>query len=167
MLSEHRSLFPHRAAFVANSRQDLLHRMDEWVQSFEEHKLGVAPTMTPRPNASRRVLGIFTGQGAQWPSMGCALISHCTSFANSIRRLDACLQTLPQPPDWSIALELVKNHQESRVYQPEFSQPLCTAVQIGIVNLLYESGFHFDAVVGHSSGEIAAVSRKLIVKHAN
>lgn len=36
------------------------------------------------------------------------------------------------------------------------SQPLCTALQIGIVNLLRRWGVHPTALAGHSSGEIAA-----------
>lgn len=36
------------------------------------------------------------------------------------------------------------------------SQPLCTAVQVILVDLLQAAGIHFTAVVGHSSGEIAA-----------
>jgi amino acid adenylation domain-containing protein len=38
----------------------------------------------------------------------------------------------------------------------ELSQPLCTALQIALVDLLRQSGITFDAVVGHSSGEIGA-----------
>ena len=44
----------------------------------------------------------------------------------------------------------------SRLDRAEFSQPLCTAIQIGIVNLLTSWGIPIAAVVGHSSGEIAA-----------
>ena len=44
----------------------------------------------------------------------------------------------------------------SRINEAEFSQPLCTALQIGIVNLLRSWGVSPAAVVGHSSGEIAA-----------
>ena len=40
--------------------------------------------------------------------------------------------------------------------QPEFSQPICTALQIGIVNLLRSWGVEPSAVAGHSSGEIGA-----------
>lgn len=36
------------------------------------------------------------------------------------------------------------------------SQPLTIAVQIGLVNLLYSWGVVPDAIIGHSSGEIAA-----------
>ncbi|KJZ75495.1 hypothetical protein HIM_05191 [Hirsutella minnesotensis 3608] len=38
----------------------------------------------------------------------------------------------------------------------EFAQPVCTAVQIGLVNFLAKSAITPDAVIGHSSGEIAA-----------
>lgn len=38
----------------------------------------------------------------------------------------------------------------------EFAQPLCTAIQIGLVNFLSNCGIKPSAVVGHSSGEIAA-----------
>jgi acyl transferase domain-containing protein len=51
---------------------------------------------------------------------------------------------------------LQKDAQETQVGQAEFSQPLCTAVQIIIVNLLRRWGIEPAAVVGHSSGEIAA-----------
>ena len=40
--------------------------------------------------------------------------------------------------------------------QAEFSQPICTAIQIGLVNVFKRYGVRPDAVVGHSSGEIAA-----------
>lgn len=50
----------------------------------------------------------------------------------------------------------MKGNDESRAAQAEFAQPLCTAVQIGLVNLLRAWGTTPDAVVGHSSGEIAA-----------
>ena len=42
------------------------------------------------------------------------------------------------------------------ISQPEFSQPLCTAIQIALVNFLKRCGVSPSAVVGHSSGEIAA-----------
>ena len=38
----------------------------------------------------------------------------------------------------------------------EFSQTLCTVLQVGLVNLLREFGLEPSGTVGHSSGEIAA-----------
>lgn len=42
------------------------------------------------------------------------------------------------------------------INKPEYSQPLATAVQIALVELLKSFGIVPKAVVGHSSGEIAA-----------
>lgn len=42
------------------------------------------------------------------------------------------------------------------INRPEFSQPLCTALQIALVELLGTFNIFPDVVVGHSSGEIAA-----------
>ena len=52
--------------------------------------------------------------------------------------------------------ELYKAKSRSRVYKSEFSQPLCTAIQIALVDLLKCWGITPAAVAGHSSGEIAA-----------
>lgn len=52
--------------------------------------------------------------------------------------------------------ELLRPNEESNIQQPEFSQPICTAIQIGLVNLLKGWGIRPAAVVGHSSGEIGA-----------
>lgn len=39
---------------------------------------------------------------------------------------------------------------------PELSQPLCTALQIGLIEVLRYWNVQPSSVVGHSSGEIAA-----------
>ncbi|ROW15254.1 hypothetical protein VPNG_03101 [Cytospora leucostoma] len=62
----------------------------------------------------------------------------------------------PNPKRLSIVEELYKSQGQSQVYKAEVSQPLCTAIQIGLVNSLSRLGIRPDAVLGHSSGEIAA-----------
>ena len=42
------------------------------------------------------------------------------------------------------------------INKPNYSQPLSTAIQLGLVELLRSFGLVPKAVVGHSSGEIAA-----------
>lgn len=42
------------------------------------------------------------------------------------------------------------------IHSPEYSQPLCTVLQVALVELLQSFGVAPAAVVGHSSGEIAA-----------
>jgi len=47
---------------------------------------------------------------------------------------------------------LLEPELESRVNNAEFSQPLCTAIQIGLVALLKSWNVSPIATVGHSSG---------------
>lgn len=103
-----------------------------------------------------KLLGIFTGQGAQWARMGKELIQRVTAARNTIKHLDQCLSELPDGPSWSIEAELLADESSSRIQEATLSQPLCTAIQITLVLLLRVAGVEFDAVVGHSSGEIGA-----------
>lgn len=52
--------------------------------------------------------------------------------------------------------ELGKAAHESRIHDPEFSQTLCTALQVGLVAMLAAWNIQPGSVIGHSSGEIAA-----------
>ncbi|KAL2074713.1 hypothetical protein VTL71DRAFT_8492 [Oculimacula yallundae] len=100
---------------------------------------------------------VFTGQGAAWPQMGRDLMISNSTFSSTIRSLQRHLQTLGSIAlTWSLEEELLKPARTSRVYEAEFSQPLCTALQIGLVDTLAAVGVRPTAVVGHSSGEIAA-----------
>ncbi|QMW38177.1 hypothetical protein G4B11_001413 [Aspergillus flavus] len=98
----------------------------------------------------------FTGQGAQWPGMGIALLEYFECFRRDVEEMELALKGLDHPPQWSLKDELNKSMDKSRVMEPEFSQPLCTAMQIGLVNIFAQWGIKPTAVLGHSSGEIAA-----------
>lgn len=52
--------------------------------------------------------------------------------------------------------ELFKDEEVSRVHEPYYSQPMCVAIQLAMVDLLRDWSLNPAAVVGHSSGEIAA-----------
>ncbi|KAF4231532.1 hypothetical protein CNMCM8980_005228 [Aspergillus fumigatiaffinis] len=99
---------------------------------------------------------IFSGQGAQWPGMGRELLLQSNCFRESIQELDRVLRDIKPPPSWSIEDELRHCDDSSRMSEPRLAQPLCTAVQISLVNLLRDWGIVPSAVIGHSSGEIAA-----------
>ena len=103
-----------------------------------------------------RILGVFTGQGAQWPTMGAKLYTSCHLFRVTFQAQEEALRTLPDGPSWSLSEQLLASNGESRVHEAAISQPLCTALQVALVDLLKACGIEFSAVVGHSSGEIAA-----------
>ena len=113
--------------------------------------------VTPKKIFPRLGFGfLFTGQGAQWPQMGKELLENYVLFSNTIDYLDSILQKLPEPPSWAMRDALLEPAATSKVGEAAFSQPLCTAVQIGIVKLLRAWGVEPTVVAGHSSGEIAA-----------
>jgi acyl transferase domain-containing protein len=69
---------------------------------------------------------------------------------------EEALATIPESPSWSLSEELLADSTKSRVSEAQFSQPLCTAIQIGLVDLLRACGITFSTIVGYSSGEIDA-----------
>ena len=50
----------------------------------------------------------------------------------------------------------MRDETSSNVNDAKYSQPLCTIVQVALVELLQSFGLEPSGVVGHSSGEIAA-----------
>ena len=88
--------------------------------------------------------------------MGRQLLEHCNIFRESIKRCEDALTSLPEAPNWSLYQELVASEGASRLSEAGISQPLCTAIQIALVDLLRAAGIHLSSVVGHSSGEIGA-----------
>lgn len=99
---------------------------------------------------------VFTGQGAQWPEMGRGLLAEFPIFRQTIQILDSTLQLLPHPPSWTLMGTILEPPETSMINHASRSQPICTAVQIGLVNLLSACGIKPQRVIGHSSGEIAA-----------
>ncbi|KAH8599965.1 hypothetical protein B0O99DRAFT_682435 [Bisporella sp. PMI_857] len=150
-LQKRRSLFPFRVALSGSSREQLLAALVERLQSLPTSPLG----FRPQGNESR-ILGVFTGQGAQYAKMGKELIEESNLAQIILSSLEDSLAVLPDSPSWSLKEEILADHSKSRIGEAALSQPLCTAIQIVLVGHLRSAGVTFSAVVGHSSGEIAA-----------
>jgi acyl transferase domain-containing protein len=103
-----------------------------------------------------RVGFVFTGQGAQWPEMGKELIAQFPVAKHTVEKLDQILQSMAEPPSWSLMTELIEPRSPEYMRLPQFSQPLVTALQLALMSVLEDFGVRPAAVVGHSSGEIGA-----------
>ncbi|KAK7993281.1 hypothetical protein PG989_006662 [Apiospora arundinis] len=140
---------------LANRRIPMSWR-SSWVASKKED----LPTatrdapLTKVASSKRPVVFLFTGQGAQWYAMGRELLATQGRFRDSIRESDRILQKLGIP--WSLRDELSNPKHLSRIDRSEIAQPASIAVQIALVDLLRSLGVAPDAVLGHSSGEMAA-----------
>ncbi|KAI5468189.1 putative polyketide synthase [Mariannaea sp. PMI_226] len=105
----------------------------------------------------RQVAFVFTGQGAQWVGMGHEMMLDNVEFAMSIRYMDQVLKSLEQPPGWTLEELLLADSTDKNLLTPtDRSQPICAAVQIAYVDALAAWNIKPWAVVGHSSGEVAA-----------
>lgn len=151
-LHSRRSALPVRASISASTTEQLSSKIDAIISTVDTD-VGIRVSANPPC-----ILGIFTGQGAQWTGMGRELLLGSLHAQKILTRLDQRLANLPpnHRPSWTLKGQLLAEGSDSRVNEAEVSQPLCTAIQIVLVDLVHNFGLKFKAVVGHSSGEIAA-----------
>ncbi|KAK7756046.1 Type I Iterative PKS [Diatrype stigma] len=143
-LSERRSVMPWRFSSVATTQQELVEALGKASQS---------PDAVSRISPEVKIGFVFSGQGAQWAGMGRELLADPV-FHDSIHQSNQILAELGS--SWDLLEELLREKQTSRLQEAELAQPVTTAVQVALVDLVRAWGVHPDAVVGHSSGEIAA-----------
>ncbi|KAJ5087476.1 type I iterative polyketide synthase [Penicillium angulare] len=153
-LSTKRSALQRRIAISASSIDQLREKIVSLIESASEKSS--SPLSTSAIPGDVSLLGVFTGQGAQWQGMGAQLISSIPLARRTMKQLDLSLASLPSDhqPSWSL-IEILSDS-TAPIGEAALSQPLCTAVQIILVDLLSAAGVKFQAVIGHSSGEIAA-----------
>ncbi|KAK2816785.1 putative PKS/NRPS-like protein biosynthetic cluster [Arthroderma sp. PD_2] len=141
---------------LANRREHLTYRSFAVITKDNLDMTAPVPSQDASHAAPSLVM-VFTGQGAAWAQFGRELMLSNSIFSHTIKSLDKHLKSLGTiGPSWSLEEELLKPARSSRVNEAEFSQPLCTALQIALVDTLASIAIKPVAVVGHSSGEIAA-----------
>jgi acyl transferase domain-containing protein len=154
-LWERRSSLRSRLCICTSSIENLK------VQISEHVKEGFSKfTLASRSSSQKnKIIGIFTGQGAQWAQMGLKLIETYPMAKHWLNELQQFLDSLPGEyggQSFSLATEIAASTNKTRMNQALVSQPVTTAVQIILVQLLQAMAIQLDVVVGHSSGEIAA-----------
>ena len=149
--------FPWRWSIVASSRHELLEKME---------------ARTPKQVSTTPKVGfVFAGQGAQWFAMGRELLASYPVFQETMATADRIYRR-ELGADWSLlgksrkladfssltgfVEELSRGKDTSRVDLAAIGQPLSTALQVALVDLLHSWNIEPDCVIGHSSGEIAA-----------
>lgn len=142
-LSERRSHLPWRVAITASSCNDLAMSLNN-----------AAHVPKRSSNNALKIGFIYTGQGAQWAQMGRELMDVYPIFASTLHAASSCLEQLGA--NFSLVEELLKPKEASKIGQAHLSQPICTAVQLGLTALLDSWGIKPSMVLGHSSGEIVA-----------
>ncbi|KAI0535909.1 hypothetical protein GGR58DRAFT_528934 [Xylaria digitata] len=151
-----RTGLPYRVAFSAASTSEALATLDSLLVLNESTVPVERAVRSKATDSSLRILGIFTGQGAQWATMSKSFLQLNSVYRNTIRRLDGVLKSCPHPCSWTLEEQIMADGGVSRLNEAAVSQPLCTALQIALVDFMRSVGIDFHTVIGHSSGEIAA-----------
>ncbi|WP_098895160.1 non-ribosomal peptide synthetase/type I polyketide synthase [Streptomyces sp. t99] len=149
-LAHRRQHLPERLAVVHSSRASL----DEALAAHERGE--PHPRVVhgrARDAADRGLVWVFTGMGPQWWGMGRQLLEVEPVFREAVTACDRALQEFA---DWSLVEELTADASVSRMTETWLAQPANFAVQVGLAALWRSHGVRPDAVVGHSTGEIAA-----------
>ncbi|KAI5865300.1 putative polyketide synthase [Durotheca rogersii] len=150
-LASRRSGFQWRCSVVAED-------VDSLVKALETKDL--KPVKAPVQVTN---VFVFTGQGAQYFQVGYALLGTKSEFTRSIHHSDAVLRKLGAT--WSLVEELSKDEDSTRLNDSKFGQPASTAIQVALVDLLKSWSVLPSAVIGHSSGEIAAAYAAGAITH--
>ncbi|KXX75271.1 Lovastatin diketide synthase LovF [Madurella mycetomatis] len=149
-LALRRTHLEHRTFAIASSLPELTERLSKGL-----------PAATRSQRHGDNLVMVFTGQGAQWPAMGRELFEN-PIFRQSIDVSHSHLKALGCK--WSAIEELTKTP-NLNIDRPEYSQPLCTVVQVALVDLLRFWKISPTATIGHSSGEIAAAYAASLLTH--
>ncbi|KAJ2903356.1 hypothetical protein MKZ38_010021 [Zalerion maritima] len=148
-LLERRSILGWKSFVVARSAAELTQKLGD---------MDVASlTKSSRAGPVQTVLA-FCGQGAQWHAMARELAEDYPVFCRAVCEASSFLGRLGATFD--VFEELGKNLDQSMIDEPHIAQPATTVLQMALVDLLAHIGIKPIAVVGHSSGEIAAAYAK-------
>ncbi|KAL3457754.1 ketoacyl-synt-domain-containing protein [Aspergillus heterothallicus] len=139
---------------LCERREHLKHRC--FAISSAVDNLNFSAGILTETSITPRAVFVFTGQGAQWAGVARDLFAVTPGFEQDIRAMDRILRAIDKMLPWSIESILTDRDLEDRINEPAIAQPVCTAIQIALFNCLRRYGVTPTAVVGHSSGEIAA-----------
>ncbi|WP_327271190.1 amino acid adenylation domain-containing protein [Streptomyces sp. NBC_01224] len=149
-LARRRQHLESRLCVVYSSRPDL----DEGLAAFlrdEPHPRVIHGSQLDVEQ--RGLVWVFTGMGPQWWGMGRQLFEGDEAFRDAVTRCDLAVRELA---GWSLIEEMTADEAGSRMGETWLAQPANFAVQVGLAAMWRQYGVRPDAVVGHSTGEIAA-----------
>ncbi|MBV2155597.1 non-ribosomal peptide synthetase/type I polyketide synthase [Kitasatospora sp. SUK 42] len=149
-LAHRRQHLPERLAVVYSGERDL-------GEALAAHERGEAHPQVVQGHArerqQRRLAWVFTGMGPQWWGMGRGLYESEPVYREAVRAVD---REIREQAGWSLLDELGHDEADSRMAETWLAQPANFALQVGLSALWRSHGLRPDAVVGHSTGEVAA-----------
>ncbi|HWV56592.1 MAG TPA: beta-ketoacyl synthase N-terminal-like domain-containing protein, partial [Longimicrobiales bacterium] len=137
----------YRAGVTGDSPESLAVRLDALADS------GAAAPLEACPDEAPALCFVYSGQGTQRPGMGVGLMARDARFRDALERVDAACRTTH---GFSVIEAIEAPTENSVLHRTDIAQTAIFAIQAALTEWLAEHGIRPAAVVGHSSGEIAA-----------
>nr|ALQ32825.1 putative polyketide synthase [Fusarium dlaminii] len=134
------------ASTLSTRRSNMLWRASAVVDGSKKQEF--SPSKPIRSSDDLGLAFAFTGQGAQYINMGLGLERY-PIYRETLAKISKIYSS------FGCSWNLFGNCSDN-INMPQYSQPLATAVQIALVDLLASFSITPKVVIGHSSGEIAA-----------
>lgn len=146
-----RNKWEHRLAIVVNSLQDIIDGLNDFIQDIPSEKYAISNTESGAETAF-----LFTGQGAQYYGMCQSMYENFEVFKNAV---DECETIIQQQAQYSIKEILWNNTiDKNLVHQTKYTQPALFVVEYAMAKLWQSVGVQPAALIGHSIGEITALT---------
>ena len=138
-----------RLAVVAADAGEAVEHLNAWLRQEPRRDVIVGQATS----ADHKLAFVFAGMGPQWWGMGRELMAEEPVFRGVVEECDALLSPLA---GWSLLDELRRDENTSRVTETDRVHVANFALQVALAALWRSWGVTPHAVVGHSSGEMAA-----------
>lgn len=145
-----RTRLSHRLVVTPTEPEARLAALDAFVSG---QATADAVSDTALAGAAQPVAFLFSGNGAQWPGMGCRAHADDPAFRHGFDAFAAAVADMGGP---DLGEALHAEDLEARLGDAETAQPLLVGLQIGLVEALAARGVRPAFVAGHSVGEVAA-----------
>jgi thioester reductase-like protein len=143
-----RAQFPHRAAFIADSKSNLRDQLKDFAASGTTALIGEV-----RPGQHPQIAWLFTGQGAQVSGMAQTLYETQPIFRAA---LDSCTEILKPHLEHGLLDVLFNPDLSAELDQTMYTQPALFAIEYALAQLWMSWNVQPAAVIGHSVGEYVA-----------
>lgn len=145
----HRDLMVERLVVLAKDKNDLSAQLDAFAR---EQALATCQTGQALGQSNAPIF-VFSGNGSQFAGMGQAAYQSNQAFRDSFDAVDAYFSPLA---GWSLTQVLFDASLAEKLKQASCAQPLLFALQVALVEALWQTGIRPAGVMGHSVGEVAA-----------